>query len=97
MSEQARLTVDAVIVGLTRPPTLFGVPYQAFILFSAGVVAVFILASDLRWLLLAAPLYAVLYAVTLKDPRFVDVFLVIASKTPTTPNRSYWGANSFSP
>lgn len=97
MADRAQLTVDAVIVGLTRPPTLFGVPYQAFILFAAAVVAVFILASDLRWLLLAAPIYAGLYAVTLKDPRFVDVFLVIAARTPTTPNRSYWGANSFSP
>lgn len=97
MKDNVDPTADAVVVGLTRPPTLFGVPYQAFILFSAVIVMVFILASDLRWLLIGAPVYAVIYAATLKDPRFVDVFLVVAGKTPTTPNKGFWGASSFSP
>ena len=90
-------TVDPVVIGLTRPPMMFGVPYVVFVLEAMFVVLVFINTKNLLMFGLFIPLHAIGYVLTVRDARFVDVIVTSLSRCPVTLNRSYWGGVSYSP
>ncbi|MBX8803237.1 type IV secretion system protein VirB3 [Ochrobactrum sp. MR28] len=93
--EDEKPTIIPLVIGLTRSPTLWGVPYMAVVI----VIAVSIIAwliSKSFWAILTAPIcYVVLFALCARDARFLDVLQVCTSKTPRTRNRTFWGANSY--
>lgn len=93
--EDEKPTVIPLVIGLTRPPTLWGVPYMAVVLV-VGVSVIAWLISKSFWAILIAPVsYGILFALCARDARYLDVLQVCTSKTPRTRNRTFWGANSY--
>lgn len=97
MSEEIKPVVDPIVIGLTRPPMMFGIPYVVFVLEAMLVVLVFLNTKNLLMFGLFVPLHAIGYVLTVRDARFVDVIVTSLSKCPRTLNRSYWGGDSYSP
>lgn len=86
-----------LVVGLTRPPMMWGIPLSAFYII-LGVMLIAFLVTASFWSALIAPLaYVALFSVCSREPRILDILQVTARKTPASPNRSFWGANSYRP
>ncbi|PWE53694.1 type IV secretion system protein VirB3 [Metarhizobium album] len=86
-----------LVIGLTRSPTLWGVPYMAVVLV-IGLTIIAWLVTNQLWALLTAPVaYGVLFTLCSWDARVLDVLQVSTRLTPRTPNRTFWGANSYGP
>lgn len=95
--EDEKPRVTPVVIGLTRPPTLWGVPYMAGVII-VGVTVIGWLVSNSLWALLMFPIcYVTLFTICTWDPKILDVLQVCTRKTPRTPNTSFWGANSYGP
>ncbi len=88
---------DILFVGLTRPPTIGGVPYTAFILEAMAATLVFLAVGNPVYLLLAAPLHAILYLISAHDPGIFHAQWLWLQTNGRCRNASYWGAASFSP
>lgn len=86
-----------LIIGLTRSPTLWGVPYMAIVVV-IGLTIIAWLATNQLWALLTAPVaYLILFTLCSRDSRILDVLQVWTRMTPKTPNKTFWGANSYGP
>ncbi|WOC15629.1 type IV secretion system protein VirB3 [Pseudochrobactrum sp. MP213Fo] len=84
-----------LVIGLTRSPTLWGVPYMALVLV-IGFTLIFWLAVASLWTLIIAPFgYFILFGLCAWDNKILDVIQVAFSKTPSVPNKSAWGCNSY--
>ena len=90
-------TLTPVVIGLTKSPTLWGVPYMAVVLV-IGMTIIAWLATNRLWALATTPIaYLILFALCTYDPRILDVLQVVSRKTPKTPNKAFWGTNSYGP
>ncbi len=86
-----------LVIGLTKSPTLWGVPYMAVVLV-VGVTIIGWLATNHLLALLIAPIaYLVLFSLCTFDNKILDVLQVTSRKTPRTPNKRFWGTNSYGP
>ncbi len=86
-----------LVIGLTRSPTLWGVPYLAGVII-LGLTIIAWLASNTMWAFLTAPVaYLSLFTLCTWDARILDVLQVATRLTPRTPNKTFWGANSYGP
>ena len=86
-----------LVIGLTRSPTLWGVPYMAVVLI-IGVTIIGWLATNSLWSVCIAPVaYAVLFSLCTWDAKILEIFQITSRKTPRTRNKSFWGANSYGP
>ncbi|WP_409527112.1 type IV secretion system protein VirB3 [Rhizobium sp. P32RR-XVIII] len=95
--EDDKPQLTPVVIGLTRSPTLWGVPYMAVVIV-IGLTIIAWLATNELWALLTAPFaYAVLFTLCSWDARVLDVLQVSTRLTPRTPNKTFWGANSYGP
>ncbi|MGX5851052.1 type IV secretion system protein VirB3 [Mesorhizobium sp. PL10] len=84
-----------LVIGLTRSPTLWGVPYMAIVII-IGLSIIAWLVSYTFWSLLVGPVsYLILFSLCAWDGRILDVLQVVSRKTPRTPNKAFWGANSY--
>lgn len=96
-SGEEPVAVDPVFLGMTRPPMVWGVPYGSFVFNFLFTTAAFVIQGSLLMFLVAIPIHAVAYLLALKDPRIFDLILVRARARKACPNRSFWGAVSYSP
>ncbi|MCE2992744.1 MAG: VirB3 family type IV secretion system protein [Alphaproteobacteria bacterium] len=97
MSDDNKVTTDPLFVGLTRPPMLFGVSYL-FALFNGFVCMIgYIIATDFRFLMLMFPIHMLGYYLCAKEPLFIELFRIRATKCMKSRNRFYHGANSYDP
>lgn len=89
--------ITPLVIGLTRSPTLWGVPYMAIVLVvGLGIIAW--LATNSLWSLLVVPVaYLVLFSLCARDARILDVLQVTSRRTPRTRNKGLWGTNSYGP
>jgi type IV secretion system protein VirB3 len=95
--DEEKPSMTPVVIGLTKSPTLWGVPYMALVLV-IGVTIIAWLATNRLWALLTAPAaYLILFALCTLDPRILDVLQITSRKTPKTPNKGFWGTNSYGP
>ncbi len=95
--EDDKPVLTPLIIGLTRSPTLWGVPYMAVVIV-IGLTIIAWLASNTIWALLTAPAaYLILFTLCTWDSRILDVLQVAARMTPKTPNNPFWGTNSYGP
>ena len=88
---------DTLFVGLTRPTTLFGIPYMAFVIEFMAVSVIFLAMGNPLYLLTGAPIHGLLYLMSAHDPgRFetIGLWLKTTGRCRTTP---FWGAASFAP
>ena len=95
--EDEKPVLTPVVIGLTKSPTLWGVPYMAIVLVT-GVTIIAWLATNRLWSLGIAPVaYLALFALCTFDHRILDVLQTVSRKTPRTPNKAFWGTNSYGP
>lgn len=96
-ADDDRPHLTPLVIGLTRSPTLWGVPYMAVVMI-VGLTIIAWLATNELWALLTAPAaYVVLFTLCTWDARVLDVLQVATRLTPKTPNKTFWGANSYGP
>lgn len=95
---EGRIKVNRLAVGLTRPPTMGGVPLKPLMIGMFGVMMVFMATGNPFHLLISAPVYLGLRVLSAEKPR---IFAEIAAWTRVNArcrNRLFWGgAASFSP
>jgi type IV secretion system protein VirB3 len=91
------LHTDELFVGLTRPTTVWGVPYTAFVIEFMSTALIFLAVGNPLYLLVAVPIHAVLYAVTANNPKAFDGLLMWVKTLGRCRNSKFWGAASFSP
>jgi type IV secretion system protein VirB3 len=95
IDEKPQLT--PLVIGLTRPPMMWGIPLTAFYII-VGVTLIAFLVSTSFWSALIAPLtYLALFAFCSRDIRILDLAQVAGRRTPRTPNRVFWRTNSYGP
>lgn len=88
---------DPLFAGLTRPPTLFGIPSDAFGYLLMTQTMLFMATRNFLLLLLFPVLYAIARLLCARDPRAFR-YLVLALQTKGRGmNRRIWGASSYSP
>jgi type IV secretion system protein VirB3 len=86
-----------LVIGLTRPPMMWGVPLNAFYII-VGVTLIAFLVTTSFWSALIAPFtHLALFAFCSRDIRILDLAQVAGRRTPRTPNRLFWRTNSYGP
>lgn len=100
MNRNQGITVDILLVGMTRPPMKWGVTYAGLVLNVMLTMEIFIITKNLVWLLAFLPIHGLLYALCLYEPMFFDL-LQVWGRTRFFPKLmgiiNFWGANSYSP
>ena len=91
-----QLSSDPLFVGLTRSSMIFGVSIQYAMLNLMISVTIFIQEASLYIILIAGVVHLIGYLLCFKEPRFMELYLNYTSKCNQCPNKSYWGANSYS-
>jgi type IV secretion system protein VirB3 len=96
--EEQRIVVDPLFVGLTRPATMWGVPYTGVVIEVLLVAIVFLAMGNPLYLLLALPIHGILYAIGSHDPGIFDSIAMSAKTVWKCRNAGFWnGAASFAP
>jgi len=93
---EERPEVDPLFLGLARPVMFLGVP-RPYFLACITVVTMLFLHTSLLTYLFFLPLHVFGYLASLSDPRRLEVWLACFAKTRRTPNRDFWGADSYQP
>ncbi|KWF77583.1 conjugal transfer protein [Burkholderia diffusa] len=89
--------VDPLFVGLTRPATMWGVPYHAFVVEFMATTLIFLAVGNPLYLLIAAPIHGILYLVSANDPGAFSSIFMWMKTIGRCRNSRFWGAASFSP
>lgn len=102
MSETSgHLQADPLFQGLTRPAMILGVSYMFFVLNAVFTLIVFINTSSFMMLFLVAPIiHAVGYLICLREPRAIELIMIVTSQCwklpPISPVRKFHGlTNSY--
>lgn len=88
---------DTLFIGLTRPATMWGVPYIAFVIEFMVTTLIFLGVGNPVYLLLAVPIHGVLYLISAHDPGIFGSIFVWAKTIGRCRNSRFWGGASFSP
>lgn len=88
---------DELFVGLTRPATIWGVPYTAFVIEFMVTTLVFLAIGNPLYLLLGAPIHGVLYAISASNPKAFGALLIWIATIGRCRTSRFWGAASFAP
>jgi type IV secretion system protein VirB3 len=88
---------DPLFVGLTRPATMLGIPYTAFVFEFIGTTLVFLAIGNPIYLALAFPIHGVLYLISASDPAVFNAIFVWMKTIGRCRNSRFWGAASFAP
>ena len=86
-----------LVIGLTRSPTLWGVPYMAVVLIIGATIIGWLATNSLLTLLTAPIAYVFLFSLCTWDAKILEVLQVTSRKTPRTRNKRFWGTNSYGP
>ncbi len=87
---------DPLFVGLTRPSMIFGVSIQYAMLNLMISVTIFIQKSSVYIIFIALVVHMIGYLLCFKEPRFMELYLNYSGKRNQCPNKTSWGANSYS-
>jgi type IV secretion system protein VirB3 len=88
---------DRLFVALTRPQMFAGVTYSYFVI-NVIVSAEALLIFRSLWALVPALfLHGLGMLICLKEPRFVDLWLVRLRQCRRVPNYGHWRSNSYRP
>jgi len=97
MESAQDLTTDELFVGLTRPATMWGIPYSAFVLEFLATAVIFLAIGNPLWLLMAVPIHGILFVVSASDPAIFSSLFIWMKTIGRCRNSLFWGAASFSP
>ena len=94
-SETGSLSTDALFVGLTRPPMLFGVSYLYFVVNILVSMVYFINSSDFKVIGVWVITHGVGYLICFKEPRFIEIYVIRGQKCSMCKNKFYHDGNSY--
>jgi type IV secretion system protein VirB3 len=93
----SRLEQDPLFVALTRPQMFAGVTYSFFIVNAVLATELFLVFRSVWVLLVALLVHAVGAILCVREPRFFDLWLTKARRTPRVRNYKIWRCNSYRP
>jgi len=93
----APLDRDIVFTALTRPQMFAGVSYSYFVLNLVVTTEVFLITKSFWAVVAAVVVHLIGYVACQREPRFLDLLILRASKCPRVPNFSFWRCNSYAP
>lgn len=88
---------DLLFVALTRIPTIFGIPYMAFVIEVMFGSLTIIVAGKPQYLLLVIPVHGILYLISASDPGIFSEIEIWTKTIGRCLNKGFWDAASFSP
>ena len=88
---------DTLFTALTRPQMFAGVTYTFFVINAVIAVELFLIFRSLWVLLAALIIHGIGMLMSLREPRFVDLWLTRVRTCPRVKNHSLWQCNSYSP
>ena len=91
------IPTDPLFVALTRPATIWGIPYGAFIILLMSTAIVFLAAGKLIYLAMGFPAYSILYLMSANDPYIFGSTWLWMKTLGRSKNQAFWGSRSFSP
>ena len=92
-----QLQRNTVFTALTRPQMFAGVSYSFFVVNLVVTTDLFLILKSFWTIAAALIIHAIGYVVCLREPRFLDLWIVRASRCPRVRNYSFWRCNSYSP
>jgi type IV secretion system protein VirB3 len=95
MASTGSLSSDPLFVGLTRPTLILGVSIYYAMLNMMVCVVWFINTSNIKIIPIAFAIHMVGYILCFKEPRFMELYINKLSRCNQCPNKSYYGANSY--
>ena len=91
------ISVDPLFVGLTRPVTMWGVPYHAFVVEFMATTLIFLAVGNPLYLLVVMPIHGILYLITSHDPGAIGSLFRWVKTIGRCRTSNFWGSASFSP
>lgn len=88
---------DTLFVALTRPQMFAGVTYSFFVINTVLAVELFLVFQSLRVLLIGLLVHLVGMVASVREPRFVDLWLTRVRNCPRVTNHKLWQCNSYRP
>ena len=93
----ASLERDVVFSALTRPQMFAGVTYTWFVANGILAAELFLIFKSF-WVIVIALLVHLFGAMlSLREPRFLDLWIVKVSRCPRVKNYGLWQCNSYRP
>ena len=86
-----------IVIGLTRPTTMMGVPLLWFAVTGGIPAALFVIFEELFAWALMPVLHGVGYVLTVYDNRFIDILALRLQKIRISGARRLWSGNSYQP
>lgn len=88
---------DTLFIAITRPQMFAGVTFSFFVINAIVAVELFLIFRSLWVLLAAVVIHLVGMVVSLREPRFVDLWLTRVRTCPRVRNHRLWRCNSYRP
>lgn len=88
---------DRLFVALTRPQIFAGVTYSYFVANAVIATELFLIFRSLWAIAVAVSIHLAGVALCAREPRFFDLWLVRAARTPRVRNHAIWQCNSYRP
>lgn len=86
---------DTLFVALTRPQMFAGVTYSIFVVNGVLAAELFLIFKTFWVLLFALVLHGVGAVASLREPRFLDLWIIRVSRCPRVKNYRLWRCNSY--
>lgn len=96
MDKQHEISAYPLYKGLTRSPTIFGVPMMPLIVMTM-VVAVVALTLSIFWWALWPVLCFIMAQITKYDDKAFRIISLWIDSKLLNGNKKFWGASSYSP
>ncbi|WP_334186012.1 type IV secretion system protein VirB3 [Novosphingobium sp.] len=93
----AQLQRDTVFTALTRPQMFAGVTYTWFVANGILAAELFLIFKSFWVVLIALIVHLVGGVLSLREPRFLDLWIVKVSRCPRVKNYGLWQCNSYRP
>ena len=91
------ICIDTLFVGLTRPATIFGISYTAFVIEAMAIAIIFLAVANPLYLAIGIPIHGILYLISAKEPEAFNSIYMWTKTIGRCRNTKFWGAASFSP
>lgn len=93
----SQLERNPVFTALTRPQMFAGVSYSFFVLNLVITTDLFLITKSFWTILAALLIHAAGYVLCLREPRFLDLWIIRASRCQRVKNYAFWQCNSYAP
>jgi type IV secretion system protein VirB3 len=88
---------DPLFVALARPQMFAGVTYGYFVLNMAACAELFLIFKTIWVVVAALAIHLAGVLLCLREPRFLDLWMVGVSRCPRVRNYAIWRCNSYRP